>query len=136
MSVASLEAKLSRLQSEKKKLQKRKSAVKKIVKKICKQPTDDVDDIRKSGKKTAEYLEKAVKGVGHIDRITDDIRTSAKSAHGLDEWGEKSWLSKEVNRLENEIEDMERQIERISAQLREAREAERAAALEKFKEIF
>lgn len=136
MSVASLEAKLSRLQSEKKKLKNRKSAVEKIVRNLGKRPADDVDDIRKSGKKTAEHLEKAVEGIGSIDRVADDIRASARSAHGLDEWAEKDWLSKETQRLENEIEDTDRQIDRVSAQLRAAQEAERAAALEKLKAIF
>lgn len=136
MSVASLETKLSRLQSEKKKLKKRKSAVEKIVKKLGKRPADDVDDIKKSGKKTAEELEKAVEGVGCIDHVADNIRASAESAHRLDNWDEKSLLNKEIRRLESKIKETEREIEKVRAQISAVREAERAAALEKLKAIF
>lgn len=134
MSVASLEAKLDRLQAKKKKLEKRKSGVEKIVKKLGKKPEDDVDDIKKGGKDTAKAIEKGVTGVRHVDNLVDDLRASASSAHKLDTWKEKDWLNKEIRRLENEIDQLEREIKQVKADIREAKAAERAAALEKLKE--
>lgn len=134
MSVASLEAKLDRLKAEQKKLKKRKSAVEKIIKKLNKKPVDDVDDIKKGGKKTADYLEKGVDGIPHIDTIVADIRTSAKTAHKLDRWEEKTYFSKEVSRLASRIDALDREIAQVKAEIKAAREAERAAALAKLKD--
>lgn len=135
MSIASLEAQLNRLQGEKKKLKNRKSSVEIIVKKLNRGPVNDVDDIKKSGGRTADLLGKAVEGVKHITSVADDFRVSAKSGHGLDEWGEKTWLNKEILRLEKEIEKVEREIQRVKAELRAAREAARIAALQRLKEF-
>ena len=115
---------------------RRKESVEKIEKKLDKKPADDVDDIKKSGKKTADLLVKGVEGIKQIEHVANDIRSSAKSGHRLDDWDEKNWLSKEIRRLANEIDRIEREIEQIKAQIRAAREAERAAALTKLKEIF
>lgn len=136
MSVASLEAKLNRLQSEKKKLKDRKSAVEKIIKKLDKKPVDDVDDIKKSGKKTADFLDKGVNGVDLIDCVVIDIQSAVKSGHKLDDWEEKVWFSKEIQRIGTEIERIDWEIQQVKAQIQAARKAERAAALAKLKEIF
>ena len=118
MSIASLEKKLNKLQGKNKKLKSRKASVEKI---------------KKSGRKTADLLEKAVEGVGHIANVADDIRVSARSGHSLDEWEEKEWLNKEILRLEKEIEKVEREIQRVKAELQAAREVVREAALQKLR---
>lgn len=133
MSIASLEKKLNKLQGKNKKLKSRKVSVEKIVKKLNRKPADDVEDIKKSGRKTADLLEKAVEGVGHIANVADDIRVSARSGHSLDEWEEKEWLNKEILRLEKEIEKVEREIQRVKAELQAAREVVREAALQKLR---
>lgn len=133
MSIASLEKKLNKLQGKNKKLKSRKASVEIIVKKLNRKPADDVEDIKKSGRKTADLLEKAVEGVGHIANVADDIRVSAMSGHSLDEWEEKEWLNKEILRLKEEIKQVERDIQRVKAELQAAREAAREAALQKLR---
>lgn len=136
MSVASLEAKLKRLKSEKEKLKNRKSAVEKILKKLGKKPADDIDDIKKSGKKTADFLEKGVDGIRRIEILASDVRSSAQSGHRLDVWDETMWFNKEIDRLADEIQKTEREIERVKTEIQAAREAELAATLKKIAEFF
>ncbi len=124
------------MKAEQKRLKDRKSAVEKVVKKLDKNPVDDVDDIKKSGEKTADILEKGVDGIKHIESVASDIRDSAKSGHRLDKWEEKSWFNKEISRLKNEIDEIEHKIEQVKAEIQAAREAERVAALAKLKEVF
>ena len=136
MSVANLEARLKRLKSEKERLKDRKSAVEKVLKKLEKKPADDIDDIKKSGKKTADSLATGVDGIKRIAIVASEVRSSAQSGHRLDNWEEKTWFNKEIDRLAYEIQKTEREIECVKAEIQAAREAELAAALGKVAELF
>ena len=136
MSVANLEARLKRLKSEKERLKDRKSAVERVLKKLEKKPADDIDDIKKSGKKTADSLATGVDGIKRIEIVASEVRSSAQSGHRLDNWEEKTWFNKEIDRLAYEIQKTEREIECVKAEIQAAREAELAAALEKVAELF
>lgn len=136
MSVANLEARLKRLKSEKERLKDRKSAVEKVLKKLEKKPADDIDDIKKSGKKTADSLATGVDGIKRIEIVASEVRSSAQSGHRLDNWEEKTWFNKEIDRLAYEIQKTEREIECVKAEIQAAREAELAAALGKVAELF
>lgn len=136
MSVASLEARLNRLNAERRALQNRQSGVEKAIKELDRTPPQDADDAKKRALKAANYLEQGANGIGALTIIVSDIRSAAGAGHKLDHWEAKDFLNREVQRLRNEIGQVDQEIRRVKSEIQAAREAERAAAMAKLMDMF
>ena len=136
MSVASLEARLNRLNTERRTLQNRQSGVEKAIKELERMPPQDADYARKRALDAANYLEQGTNdSIGSLKNIVSDIRSAAGAGHKLDHWEAKDFLNREVQRLKNEIGQVDQEIRRVKAEIQAAREAERAAAMAKLLDI-
>lgn len=129
MSVSSLNSQISQLKSERKNLESRKSSVNKIIKKIGKDPADDMDNIKKYARSTADALSKGVSGSSRANSVAEKCRKKANTGCSLDHWEEKDRLNQEIRRIESRINEIDREIKRLEVQLQAAQEAERAAKI-------
>ena len=117
MSVEALRAQISRLENEKRRLLERQASVNAIIGIDKTKPVDDIDNIRKHSRKMAERILDSVRISSNFSSLSDKCLDKAANGCGLDHWEERGELSKELDRIQQRIQEIDSEIYRLWQQI-------------------
>jgi len=135
MSIEYLQYRLWQLQNEQHELINRRDAVERIIRKIDREPVNDLADIKKAASKTATTLSESALGSSRFRTITEATRDKSDSYFGLNHWEEKDYLNREINRINTRINELSWEISSVKAQIEAEREAQRRAQEERLRAL-